>query len=619
MKLVRGAWKVLVGVKDGLVLLFMLLFFGALAAAFSARPGAKPVGTGALVLKLNGTIVEQPETISPLAALSGGEQARQFRLRDVVRALDRAATDDKVKAVVLDLDGFLGGGQVALGDVGDALAKVRAKKPVLAFATGYGDDAYQLAAHASEIWMDPQGLTLFQGPGGSRLYYKGLFERVGATVHVYRVGAYKSAVEPYILDKASPEAKANSEALAGALWSRWQADVAGARPKAQVAAFAADPARLTSAAGDLAIAAQRAGLIDRLDSRAAFDARVAEVAGKGNMNLAKPVAYAKIDLKRYVNALPKPSPSGAVGVVTVAGVISDGEAEPGSAGGATISRIIDRAVAAGKVKALVVRVDSPGGSALASEQIRLSLEAARKKGLPVIVSMGNVAASGGYWVAMAGDRVFAEPDTITGSIGIFGLIPTFERGLGKIGVTADGVATTPLSGQPDIFRGTNAAFDGVVQTAIESGYRRFLSLVSSARKMPVDRVNEVAQGRVWDGGNARQLGLVDAFGGFDEALAEAARRAKIDAADVKTVTLDREPGWAEGFAAMFGADEGSEVATDLLSTLTRARLAEVGGAIADVQLMTRASAVQARCLECPVPGLRAPPPTLMQLVRDWFA
>jgi protease-4 len=218
MNLVSGAWRVLVGIKDALVLVFMLIFFGVLAAALSARPSTKAVGTGALVLELKGSVVEQPASISPTQALSGGRQAKQFRLRDIVAALDAAATDDRVKTVVLDFDGFLGGGQVALGDVATSLDKVRAKKPVLAYATGYSDEAYQLAAHASEIWLDPMGIALFQGPGGSRLYYKGLLDKVGANVHVYRVGKFKSAVEPYIRDGQSPEAKQASQALAASLW-----------------------------------------------------------------------------------------------------------------------------------------------------------------------------------------------------------------------------------------------------------------------------------------------------------------------------------------------------------------------------------------------------------------
>jgi len=615
MNLVSGAWRVLVGIKDALVLVFMLIFFGVLAAALSARPSTKPVGTGALVLELKGSVVEQPASISPAQALSGGRQAKQFRLRDIVAALDAAATDDRVKTVVLDFDGFLGGGQVALGDVATSLDKVRTKKPVLAYATGYSDEAYQLAAHASEIWLDPMGIALFQGPGGSRLYYKGLLDKVGANVHVYRVGKFKSAVEPYIRDGQSPEAKQASQALAASLWQGWQAEVGRARPKAQLAAFIADPAGAVAASGDPATAALKAGIVDKLADRAAFNKRVATIAGPGR----KDQPYARIDLKPYIAGNPHKPGDSTIGIITVAGVIEDGEAGSGTAGGDTVSKIIDKAVAANKYKALVLRVDSPGGSALASERIRSSLVAARAKGMPVIVSMGNVAASGGYWVSMAGDKVFAEPSTITGSIGIFGIIPTFENSLKKIGITTDGVTTTPLSGQPDVVAGTNAAFDTVIQTSIESGYRRFVNLVSSARKLTPERVNEIAQGRVWDGGSAHQLGLIDAFGGIDDAIAEAARRAKLDPSADHAVWLDKEPGWPEALASMFGAEEEATTSTDLLSTLARQRMATFTGVAEDARLMMSSSAIQARCLECPVTATPLKSTTVLQLVADWIS
>nr|MBA3898421.1 signal peptide peptidase SppA [Sphingomonadaceae bacterium] len=577
MSLVRGAWRLLVGIKDALVLVLMLLFFGLLYAGLSLRPNAGAVGHGALLLNLKGSIVEQPSAVRAGAILSGQQRAHQFRLRDIVGAVDAAATDDRVKAVVLDLDGFSGGGQVALEGVGAALDRVkRAGKPVLAFATGYSDDAYLLAAHASEIWLEPMGLALFAGPGGSRLYYKGLIDKLGVNAHVYRVGKYKSFVEPYTRSDASPEAKAADEALAAALWQGWQADVLRARPKARIAAYVADPAAAT-ASGDLARGAQFAGIVDTLGSRDAFGRRVARLVGTGKRNQ----DFATVALAPFVAAHPPEEGDGRVGVVTVAGDIVDGEADAGRAGGETIAGIIRRAVAAGKVKALVLRVDSPGGSALASERIRVALANARERGLPVVVSMGNVAASGGYWVSTAGERVFAEPATITGSIGVFGIVPTFEGALAKIGVTSDGVKTTPLSGQPDIVGGTSAAFDTIIQKSIESTYGRFVTLVSMARKLNPDRVNEIGQGRVWDGGSARQLGLVDAFGGIDDAVAEAARRAGLDPKAPHAVWLDKPPSWAEAFAnAWADQDDGDNgQANDLISTMARARMATLTQAV----------------------------------------
>jgi protease IV len=611
----RGAWRLLVGVKDAMVLIFLLIFFGLLYAALTARPNAGAVGSGALLLDLKGSIVEQPEIASPTELLSGSAPIKQYRLRDMIRAIDRAATDDRIKAVVLDLDGFTGAGQVALQDVGAALERARAKKKVYAFATGYTDDSYQLAVHASEIWLDPMGLALFAGPGGSRLYYKGLIDRLGVNAHVYRVGKYKSFVEPYTRADQSPEAKEASNALAKAVYDAWQGDIAKARPKAKFAAYVADPVTAT-AGGDLAKSALNAGIVDKLGSRADFDAMIEKQVGPGKQDQ----TFATVRFPAWVAANPA-AKGGQIGVVTVAGSIVDGEAQPGTAGGETIVKIINRAVASENYKALVLRVDSPGGSALASEKIRTALLAAKAKGMPVVVSMGNVAASGGYWVSMAGDAVFAEPATITGSIGVFGIIPTFETALAKIGVTSDGVTTTPLSGQPDIVGGTNQAFDTIIQKSVESTYGRFISLVSTTRKIPPARVDEIAQGRVWDGGTARQLGLVDAFGGIDDAIADAAKRAKLDPKTATAVWLEKTPSWGQSLAeALFSDDESEDgqQATDLPATLARMRMALLAQAVGDARELATGSTIQARCLECPLSTAPARPDRVIDLLLRWI-
>ena len=618
MRLLRGAWKVLVGVKDALVLIFMLLFFGLLYAALTATPN-RAVGEGALLLDLDGSIVEQPAEVDPFAALSG-PVAREYRLRDVVRALDKAATDDRVKAVALDLDGFAGAGQVALQSVGDALARVRAaKKPVIAYATGYTDDGYQLAAHASEIWLNPMGLVAFTGPGGSQLYFKGLLDRLGVNAHVYKVGAFKSAVEPFTRTDQSPEAEQANQALAGALWEAWQRDVMAARPKARVQQVAANPVEaLVAPQGDMARAALAAGLVDRIGTRAEFAARVAEIAGEDK---AKPAhVFKRINFDDWVAANPIPR-GGTIGVATVAGVITDGEAGPGTAGGDTIAAQIRKGLAENNLKALVVRVDSPGGSALASEQIRVAILEAKRKGLPVIVSMGNLAASGGYWVATAGDHVFAEPGTITGSIGVFGIVPSFEETLAKIGVTTDGVQTTPLSGQPDLLGGMNPAVDQLFQAGVEGTYARFVALVSEARKLPPARVNEIAQGRVWDGGTARQLGLVDQFGSLDAAVAEAARRAKIDPDDARVVYLEEGPSFFETMLqGLMRDDEEAERggATDVLTQLARRNQALLAAAVADARMLAEGPAIQARCLECGAVAPRAGLARVEKSLLDWL-
>jgi protease IV len=598
MKLVSGAWKLLVGVKDGLVLLFMLLFFGGLYAILNASPNPGDARKGSLLLKFDGPIVEQPETASPQDLLTGSvPSAHEYRLRDVVHVLEKAAHDDDVKTVVLDLEGFGGGGQVALGRVGAALDQVKAaKKPVLVFASVFSDDGYQLAAHGSEVWLDPLGGALFAGPGGSRLYYKGLIDRLGANVHVYRVGKYKSFVEPYTRSEQSPEARAANQALVDTLWSNWKDEVIKARPKAKLDALIADPAAVVAeSGGSLSKAALGAGLVDKLGDAIAFGKHVALIAGSDSHDPAGSFNHYGFD--DYLAANPPSTHGEKIGIITVAGDIVDGEAASGTAGGDTIAKLIREGLAEKSLKALVVRVDSPGGSVTASEKIRLAVIEAKSKGLPVIVSMGNVAASGGYWVSTAGDKVFAEPSTITGSIGVFGIFPTFEKTLARYGVTVDGVKTTPLSGQPDLIGGTNPTADTVMQAGIEDIYGRFLGLVAASRKMPVEKVNDIAQGRVWDGGAARQLGLVDAFGSLDDAVAEAAKRANIAPDDVNRVYLEPKEEWLTSFIPnMVGAR--SAPAADIFTRAIRHQQALVATGLADAETMLTGPVIQARCLEC---------------------
>jgi protease-4 len=618
MRFMGKVWRLLVGVKDGLVLLFMLLFFGMLYAVLSATPTASGSERGALLLDLSGAIVEQPAEVDPLDVIAGDSSlVREYRLRDVVHALHQAATDERVEAVALDLDVFTGGGQAALSDVGAAIDRVRrANKPVIAYATGYSDDTYQLAAHASEIWLNPLGGVLVTGPGGSNLYFKGLLDKLGVTANVYKAGVYKAAVEPFTRSDMSPESREANQALAGSLWETWLDDIRRARPKAQIAAYAAAPVdRIATANGDMARAALAAGLVDKLGDRTAFGKRLAEIVGADEEDV--PGSYRAIAYDDWIGA--NPAPRGSVGVLTVAGDIVDGPAGPGTAGAETVVENLQAGMRDHDLKALVVRVDSPGGSTLASERIRQAVLDAKAKGIPVVISMGSVAASGGYWIATAGDRIMAEPETITGSIGVFGILPSFEGTLAKLGVGVDGVATTPLSGEPDLYRGPSEQADQLIQQSIVSTYRRFLMLVSQARKLPVERVDRIAQGRVWDGGTARQLGLVDAFGSLDDAVAEAGRRAKLDADEARPVYLEPAPGFLQSLfgpgAGTGGAEPGARNAFGAVAARPQALLAR---ALHDARQVLEGPAVQARCLACP-PSERPLRPAERASLRSWIA
>jgi len=617
MRFVKAIWALLVGIKDALVLLFLLMFFGLIYAALSVRPEA--VGNGVLAMDLDGVLVEQAERPDPFSALAGaGNVTREFELKDLVASLDAAKDDDRVKAVALDLDGFLGGGQPALAALGEKLDEVKKSgKPVVAFATGYTDDRYQLAAHASEVWLPAMGALAIAGPGGNNLYFKGLLDKLGVTANIYRVGTYKSAVEPYTRSDMSPEARENAQALGDALLETWKQDIGRGRPAAVagINRLLADPVAVTQAAnGDLAKAALNLKLIDRIGERRAYEERLAELGGKDEDG---PRPYQRIKLAAYEDEAIDRS-QGPIGVVTIAGEIVDGKAGPGRAGSETIARLIEKGLARGNLRALIVRVDSPGGSVMASEQIRQALLGAKERKIPIVVSMASVAASGGYWVATPGDFVLAEPSTITGSIGVFGLLPSFEGTLAKLGVGADGIKTTPLSGEPDLLKGPSDAADALIQAGVEQIYAKFLTIVAEARhKSPAD-VDRIAQGRVWDGGTARQLGLVDGFGGMDEAVAKAAELAKLGEDERGLTYLTEEPSFAEMLFAGFEDDDAAEEGgpTDALATLAPAPEGLLARAITEVRSIMGGPTIQARCLECP-PVAAAP--RLNAEDRGWLA
>jgi protease-4 len=620
MKFARAIWKLLVGIKDALVLLLLLLFFGLLYAGLSARPA--PVGEGVLALDLNGPVVEQPAK-AQWSELAGGSRVRENSLRDLVAALNAARSDARVKAVALDLDGFGGGGMTAISDLSDAIRGVRsAGKPVITYATGYTDDSYQLASAASEIWLNPLGAVVVAGPGGTNLYYKGLLDKLGVTANVYRVGTYKSAVEPFIRNDMSPESRENYQAFSGALLETWRESVLRARPKAKIDTFLRDmPGAVAAARGDFAQAALAAGLVDKVAERREFEKRLAELGGKDERSEG---GFKAIKLAAYIKDKVPSRRTGEIGVVTVAGTIVDGKAPLGTAGGDSIAQAIEAGLRNDDLRALVVRVDSPGGSVTASERIRQALLAAKEKKLPVVVSMGSVAASGGYWIATPADFIFAEPSTITGSIGVFGVLPSFQGSLAKLGVGADGVKTTPMSGEPDLLRGPSPEASQLIQAGVESTYRRFLNIVAvSRRKSPAD-IDRIAQGRVWDGGTARQIGLVDGFGGMEEAIAKAAELAKLGKDERNVRYLDRTPTFRESILEMIASEESDDSsASDAFASVAGRPDALFDRAMQDVRMILAGPTIQAHCLECgamlPAPKARAEDRSLLQMLKAWLS
>ena len=619
MKFVRAIWKLLVGVKDALVLLLLILFFGALYGALSARPA--PVREGVLDLNINGSVVEQPAR-RQWADIAGSPRPQEYRLRDLVQALVKAKDDSRVKVVALDLDGFSGGGATAIGDLANAVRQVRAAgKPVIAYGVGYTDDSYALASAASEIWLNPLGGVLIAGPGGSNLYYKGLLDKLGVTANVYRVGTYKSAVEPFIRNDMSPAARENYTALDQARLESWKQEVKQARPEANIDLFLSNMnGAVAAAGGDMAKAALQNGLVDRVGDRRDFEARLAQLGGGAGSNGAP---YKEVKLGSYVSDVVDQKPSGPIGIVTVAGMIVDGKAGPGTAGGDTIADEIQDGINKG-IKALVVRVDSPGGSVLASERIRQAELAAKAKKIPVVVSMGSVAASGGYWVSTPADFIYAEPSTITGSIGVFGVLPSFQGTLKKLGVGADGVKTTPLSGEPDLFKGPSPEASQLIQTGVEAMYGRFLGVVAAARHKTPQQVDQIAQGRVWDGGTAHQLGLVDGFGGIDDAVAKAAQLAGLG--NERGVRyLEPQESFRDRLIdaiAQNGDNNDTSAPDDAFATLARQPEQQLAGVLSEVRSIVSGPSIQARCLECPpVAPARVDQKDLglLGLIKEWLS
>lgn len=601
MTFARKVWKLLVGIKDALVLVLLLMFFGLLYAVLSMRPTPGKVAEGALVMQLDGAIVEETADVNTtdllLAQTTNAELKQDVRARDIQRALRAAARDPKIKLVAIDLSRFTGAGFVHLRDIGAAMDQVRAAgKPVLTYADTYADDGTQLAAHASEAWVNPMGGALAVGPGGNNLYYGTLLQKLKVNAHVFRVGTYKTFVEPYTRDGPSPAAIESYTDLYSGMWRAWQADVKKARPRANLALVTGDPVGwLTASGGDFAKASQAAGLVDRLGTPSDFAARVAQLSGDTSAK-ATSGDIVGTQLATYLAAHPEPTGGAAIGVVTIAGNIVDGEAGPGTAGGDRIAEALDNALDS-DIKALVVRIDSPGGSVLASERIRRSIERYKQKGVPVVASMANLAASGGYWVSTPAQYVFAEPGTITGSIGVFGILPSFERALADIGVNSGGVKTTPLSGQPDLLGGLSPELEQMVQMGIEDAYGKFLSLVGKARGKTPQQVDAIAQGRVWTGQRAKQNGLIDAYGDFDAALAYAAKAAKLNNGEWHARYIGRKADPLNALLLqMYQRRQGGG---DVAALAARRQREQLSMALNQAEAMLSGQGMQAMCLECP--------------------
>lgn len=530
----KGIWKAITFVRLALMNLIFLVMIAVFYFAFTYTGEGQPTvdKESALVMNLSGPIVEQRRYVNPMDSVAGSilgnEIPKENVLFDIVDTIRYAKDDPKVSGLVLALRDMPETNLTKLRYIAKALNEFKTSgKPVYAVGDFYNQSQYYLASYADKVFLAPDGGVLIKGYSSYSMYYKTLLEKLDVSTHVFRVGTYKSAIEPFIRDDMSDAAKESATRWITQLWSAFVDDVATNR---KIDAKVLNPtmdellAEMKSVDGDLAQLAVKMGLVDELATRQDVRKLFAKEFGSDGKDSYNAIGYYDYLATMRPNLAPSEND---IAVVVASGTIMDGQQPRGTVGGDTVASLLRQARNDDKVKAVVLRVDSPGGSAFASEVIRNEVEALKEAGKPVVVSMSSLAASGGYWISMSADKIVAQPTTLTGSIGIFSVITTFEKGFNKLGISTDGVGTSPFSGD-GITTGLSTGASEAFQLGIEHGYKRFISLVGSNRNMSLDEVDKVAQGRVWTGQDALSFGLVDQMGDFDDAVKLAAKLAEVE-------------------------------------------------------------------------------------------
>ncbi len=530
----KWTWRVLNFVREmvlNLFFIFLVLVGVGIWMQIGNGSNSEQTARGALLLDISGVIVDKPSTNHRLGALgrqlfgASSDRLQENSLFDIVNAIRQAKDDRNITGIVLDLKNFTGADQPSMRYIGKALREFRdSGKPVFAVGENYSQGQYYLASFANKIWLSPQGQVDLHGFATNGLYYKTLLDKLKVSTHVFRVGTYKSAVEPFIRDDMSPAAREADSRWIGELWQNYLHTVSANRQISPQQLFPGAQAiidGLTSVGGDTAKYALDHKLVDALASSADVEKALTKQFGWSKTeNNYRAISYYDYSLKTPADT------GGTIAVIFANGAIMDGEETPGNVGGDTTASQIRDARLDPRVKAIVLRVNSPGGSVNASEVIRAELAAARAAGKPVVVSMGGMAASGGYWISTPANYIVASPSTLTGSIGIFGVINTVENSLSSIGVHSDGVSTSPLA-DISMTKALSPEVQQMMQLSIEYGYKRFITLVADARKRTPEQIDKIAQGHVWTGEDAKANGLVDSLGDFDDAVAKAAELAKL--------------------------------------------------------------------------------------------
>ncbi|EAA0534283.1 signal peptide peptidase SppA [Salmonella enterica] len=530
----KWTWRVLNFVREmvlNLFFIFLVLVGVGIWMQIGNGSNSEQTARGALLLDISGVIVDKPSTNHRLGALgrqlfgASSDRLQENSLFDIVNAIRQAKDDRNITGIVLDLKNFTGADQPSMRYIGKALREFRdSGKPVFAVGENYSQGQYYLASFANKIWLSPQGQVDLHGFATNGLYYKTLLDKLKVSTHVFRVGTYKSAVEPFIRDDMSPAAREADSRWIGELWQNYLHTVSANRQISPQQLFPGAQAiidGLTSVGGDTTKYALDHKLVDALASSADVEKALTKQFGWSKTeNNYRAISYYDYSLKTPADT------GGTIAVIFANGAIMDGEETPGNVGGDTTASQIRDARLDPKVKAIVLRVNSPGGSVNASEVIRAELAAAKAAGKPVVVSMGGMAASGGYWISTPANYIVASPSTLTGSIGIFGVINTVENSLSSIGVHSDGVSTSPLA-DISMTKALSPEVQQMMQLSIEYGYKRFITLVADARKRTPEQIDKIAQGHVWTGEDAKANGLVDSLGDFDDAVAKAAELAKL--------------------------------------------------------------------------------------------
>ncbi|MDO6612378.1 signal peptide peptidase SppA [Shewanella sp. 1_MG-2023] len=534
-------WKTINGIRK---IILNLIFFGFIAiiiVALSADDEIVVEDQSALVLNLAGSIVDQKRHVDPIEAVfkqsKSNDPEGEVLLSDIIYVINSATQDPRIQIIVLQVGNLRAGGISKMTAIGDALNEFKAAgKSVVAFGNSYEQNQYFIASYADSIYLNNKGAVSLEGLSSYRLFYKSALEKLNVSTHVFRVGTFKSAVEPFIRDDMSAPAKDASSALLTDIWQNYESTVAANRNIDQND-IVLNPQRflteLDKVSGDSAQLALKMKWVDELVSDEAFRLAMVEKVGQDTEGDSfKQISFS--DYHAAVQPIPSLIEKDSVGIIVAKGNILNGKQQAGQIGGESTSALLKKARFDDKVKAVVLRVDSPGGSAFASEKIRQEVIALKEAGKPVVVSMGSLAASGGYWISASADYIYATPTTLTGSIGIFGMFATFENVLSNWGINSDGVSTSEWAGI-SATRALDPNVSAVIQRHVEHGYHEFISLVAKERDMTLEQVDRIAQGRVWSGTRAVELGLVDELGDIDSAVAKAATLAEIEKFDTKVI------------------------------------------------------------------------------------